>query len=80
MVTIYSTPTCAPCRVAKTRLKDAGIPHEVIDLTAEPAVLQALKDRLDVPLVNTPTFEYAGELHVGIQSLSAIIATIQADA
>lgn len=79
MVTVYTTPTCAPCRVAKNRLKAAGIAHEVIDLTTEPAVLQALKDRLDVPQVQTPLIEYRGELHT-IAGLSAIITTIQDDA
>lgn len=78
MVTVYTTPTCAPCLVAKTRLKAAGITPNLVDLTTEPEVLQALKDRLDVPQVTTPLIEFRGELHT-IAGLSAIIKTVQAD-
>lgn len=79
MVTIYSTPTCAPCRVAEVRLRDAGIPFQKIDLTQEPGILAELKERLDVPMVNTPTFGFRDELHVGLQTLSAIIETALTD-
>ena len=79
MVTIYATPACAPCRVAETRLAAAGITFQKIDLTEEPDILAALKERLDVPKINTPTFEFRGELHEGIQTLSAIIETALTD-
>lgn len=72
-VTIYSTPTCAPCRTAVKQLEAAGIPVKKVDLTVEPEVLADLKARLDVPKVNTPTFEVNGDLLVGVHHLRSIL-------
>ncbi len=63
MVTIYSTPTCAPCRVVKARLKDRGIPFEEVDLTTAPEALADLKARKGTDLIQTPVLEFEGKLH-----------------
>ena len=76
MVTLYSTPTCAPCRVAEKRLIAAGITVNRVDLTEEPETLAALKAELDSPVVHTPTFRHDGELQVGIAHLSNIIRSV----
>lgn len=62
MVTLYSTPTCAPCRAAERQLKAADVPYEKVDLTSAPAVLERLKALLG-PVIHTPLFEVAGEFH-----------------
>lgn len=75
MVTLYSTPACAPCKVAEKRLDAAGIPFEKVDLTQHPSLVEDLKDRLDQPLIQTPIMEFRGELF-GIADLSNIIRSI----
>lgn len=73
MLTVYTTPTCAPCRVAKNRLKDAGIAHNTVDLTENPEELARLKDKLGgVAFVQTPLFEHGDELY-DITGLSTVI-------
>lgn len=72
-VTIFTTPTCSPCKAAKRQLEAAEIEVEVIDLTQEPAALAALKDRLGAKVIHTPTFEHRGELLEGIIHLRSII-------
>lgn len=63
MVTLYSTPTCAPCRAAEKRLIAAGITVNKVDLTQEPAKVDELKERLGNPtFIQTPIFERDGEL------------------
>lgn len=76
MVTLYSTPTCAPCTVAEKQLAAAGIDVEKVDLTEEPEVLAALKTELDAPFVHTPTFRVDGELLVGMAHLRNIILSV----
>lgn len=73
MVTVYSTPTCAPCRVAKARLKQAGIPFREVDLTTEPEILADLKRRQGVELIQTPLIEQGGQLFT-IAGLAKVIA------
>ncbi len=64
MITLYTTPTCVPCRVAKARLTKASVPYQVIDLTTEESapLLKSLKQRKNATHVQTPIFEYEGEL------------------
>ena len=76
MVTLYSTPTCAPCRVAEKRLIAAGIEVDKVDLTTEPETLAALKEELESPAVHTPTFRHDGELLVGMAHLATIIKSV----
>ncbi|UGL61848.1 NrdH-like glutaredoxin [Microbacterium phage Franklin22] len=75
MVTLYSTPTCAPCKVAEKRLDDAGMLAAKIDLTENPAKVEELKERLDVPLLHTPILEFRGELF-GMADLGNIIRSV----
>lgn len=62
MVTVFSSPSCAPCRVAKTRLDAAGIPFVDVDLSTNPEQLANLKSRTDREFIQTPLFEFNGEL------------------
>lgn len=71
-VTIYTGPNCAPCIVAKNRLKAAGVPFDEIDLSEDDEALARLKRTLDVPKVNTPVIHYAGK-HGTIADLTQII-------
>lgn len=71
--TIYSTPTCAPCKVAYKRLDAAGIPYEVVDLTEDAEALAELKHRLEVEKVNTPVIRLGSE-HVQIDGLTRLMA------
>lgn len=56
---LYTSPTCAPCRVIKNELGRTDLAVEIIDIT----------DRANEELViskgirSTPTFEINGELH-----------------
>lgn len=73
MVTLYSTPTCAPCRAAGKQLDAADVPYEKVDLTTSPAeVLERLKTLLG-PVIHTPLFEVDGEFHQ-LDGLRSIIA------
>lgn len=74
MVTLYSTPTCAPCRVAERRLAAAGLLAGKVDLTEHPDKVEELKERLGTPTLQTPIFEFHGELF-GISDLPAILNT-----
>lgn len=71
-ITIYSTPTCAPCKVAYKRLDAAGIPYEVVDLTADADALARLKERLETDTITTPVIQF-GTRHVQINGLSGVI-------
>jgi len=78
MVTLYSTPTCARCRVAEDRLDAAGLLAAKVDLTQDPDKLDELKERLDVPMLDLPVLEYRGELF-GMGDLYDLIRTAEAD-
>ncbi|QOP64270.1 thioredoxin [Microbacterium phage Quenya] len=75
MVTLYSTPTCAPCKVAEARLDAAGLLKEKVDLTQAPEKVEELKERLGVPLLQTPILEFEGELF-GMADLGNIIRSV----
>lgn len=66
-ITLYTTPTCATCKTAGKRLVAAGVNVDTIDLSEEPGVLAALKDKLSVPqssMIQVPIFETEdGKLH-----------------
>lgn len=72
-VTIYTTPTCAPCGAAKRRLTLVGIPYTVVDLTESEADLAALKERLGTTTIQTPLFAFEDEI-LTIADLPRIIA------
>ncbi|WNM67354.1 thioredoxin [Microbacterium phage ChiliPepper] len=75
MVILYSTPTCAPCRVAEARLEEAGMLKAKVDLTQDPEKVEELKERLGVPLLHTPILEFEGELF-GMVDLGNIIRSV----
>lgn len=79
MVTVYSTPTCAPCKVAKMRLTKAGIPFTEVDLTTDPDKLAELKQRRQSDVIQTPLLEFQHQLYT-IESLTVIITRAQAHA
>lgn len=72
MVTVFTSPTCAPCRVAKTRLAGAGVAFVEVDLSTDSDALAALKSRLDREMIQTPLFELNGQLH-DMTGLRAVI-------
>ncbi|WNN93684.1 NrdH-like glutaredoxin [Arthrobacter phage CallinAllBarbz] len=61
-IIIYSSTTCQPCRVLSLRLDRAGISHDVIKLDTDADALAALKARLGVDIVHTPTVEVDGQI------------------
>lgn len=63
-IIIYSSTTCQPCRVLSKRLSAAGIAHEKLDLDLDEhkSTLEALKARLGVSTLHTPTVEVDGEI------------------
>lgn len=64
MVTVYTSTTCAPCKVAKRRLSGAGIEINEVQLDTDPEALFDLKMRTGRETVQTPLFEYpAGQFH-----------------
>ena len=71
-VTIYTTPTCSPCKAAAKRLEREGIPFNKVDLTEDPDALEGLKRSLDVKTVQTPLFSYGGKI-LNIADLPGII-------
>ncbi|QED11456.1 NrdH-like glutaredoxin [Microbacterium phage Vitas] len=75
MVTLYSTPTCAPCRVAEKRLDAAGLLAGKVDLTQNPDKVEELKERLGTSTLHTPILEFEGELF-GMADLGNIIRSV----
>lgn len=72
MVTIYTSTTCAPCKVAKRQLAAADITVNEVQLDTDPQALFDLKMRTGREVVQTPLFEYpAGEFHdmTGLRNL-----------
>ncbi len=70
-VTVYSTPVCPYCVRAKNLLKQKGVAYEEIDVSADPAVRDAMIEkaggRRTVPQI------FIGETHVGgFDDLSAL--------
>lgn len=66
-ITVYTTPTCQTCNMAKKRLEAAGADVELVDLTENPEVLIGLKVDLGVAPdspIQVPIFRDAsGDLH-----------------
>lgn len=62
-LTVYSTPTCRPCKAAKDRLDDDGISYTSVDLTEDAGALAELKETLNTPTIQTPLFLWRGEHH-----------------
>lgn len=62
MVTLYSTPTCSPCKTAEKQFDANDIEINKVDLTANPDILAELKERRNSDIIQTPLFEFDGEL------------------
>lgn len=60
VVTVYTQPGCLPCKRVVSKLQDAGVPVDVVDITEDPVskdyVTQVLKAN-SVPVVEAPGFE-----------------------
>lgn len=74
MVTLYSTPTCARCKVAENQLDRAGMLAGKVNLEENPEKLAELKERLDVQMLDLPVLEFQGELF-GMVDLRDLIRT-----
>jgi len=72
MLTMYSQPGCAPCRVAATRLDRINATYIVIDVTRDEAAAQALRD---AGFTGTPVFRYKNAYHT-MAGLPAILADL----
>jgi len=64
MLTIYSTPSCAACRLTKNVLERAGAPFQVVDLEEHPEKADELRAAGHQAL---PVVELAGEQWSGFQ-------------
>ena len=42
-ITVYTKPGCQPCTAVKRWLTKRGVSHNVVDVTASPADLEAIK-------------------------------------
>lgn len=57
-VTVYSTPTCPYCKLAKEFLKEKNIPYKEIDVSADPAAANEMvkkSGQMGVPVVEIGT-------------------------
>lgn len=55
MITIYTTPTCAFCHMAKNYFKSQGLEYKEIDVAREPTGAQMLIEKsgqLGVPVID----------------------------
>ncbi|TXH23822.1 MAG: glutaredoxin family protein [Mycobacterium sp.] len=43
MITVYSKPACPQCDATKRHLTTKGIPHQVIDVSIDPAALATVR-------------------------------------
>lgn len=64
-ITLYSQPSCQPCRAVKRWLDKRGIEHTTVDVTENPADAEAIKalgyTGTPVTIVNAGT----GDVHFG---------------
>lgn len=44
MVTIYTQPSCQPCKISKQIFRDLGIEFEEIDVSLDPEGLEAVRN------------------------------------
>ena len=62
MITVYSKPACPQCEFTKRHLAKIGVPHEVIDVTADPAAVETVRSLgyAAVPVVVAGTEHWSG--------------------
>lgn len=58
-LTVYTTPTCTPCKVIIGRLERENIPHTVVDLTQDEEAYQYVTQTLG--RTQTPVIVYQPE-------------------
>lgn len=63
-VIVYTKPSCVQCNATYRALDSKGIDYEVVDLTEDPAALEALRDAnwMQAPVVHT-----AGDIWSGFR-------------
>lgn len=61
-VTVYTKPACMQCNATRRALDSRGVPYEVVDLAADPAALDRVKELgyLQAPVVVTDTCHWSG--------------------
>lgn len=62
-VTIYSTPSCPYCKIAKQYLKENNIAFQDIDVQADPAQAQVMIDKSGQ--MGVPVVEIDGKIIIG---------------
>lgn len=72
VLTMYTATICQPCRTAKSRLTQAGIAYEEINIEEDAETLERLKKSMDVQKITTPLFRWRGQLRQ-IDALTEII-------
>jgi len=62
-VTIYTTPTCPYCKLAKDFFKDKGVTYSEIDVVADPAAANDMVKKSGQ--MGVPVIEIDGQIVVG---------------
>lgn len=62
-ITVYSTPTCPYCKMAKDFLKENKVEFEDVDLTSDQAAAEELMKKSGQMVV--PQIEIDGEIMIG---------------
>lgn len=83
-ITVYTTPTCAPCRVLKNRLDREGVAFDYVDLTEDEAALTALREKVQTrngpggsDIVHTPAVVVDGVLRMVGMDAEALRAIVE---
>lgn len=63
ILTIYTTPTCAPCKAIMRQFDAAGIEYLPVDLSADEEALTKLKMVLGRDVIQTPLIRWRSEYH-----------------
>lgn len=61
-ITVYTSPTCQPCKATKRKLAREGIEFDEFDLTADDAKLAELKALFGVDVLPMPVIEVDGQV------------------
>jgi glutaredoxin 3 len=62
-VTIYTTPTCGFCHMAKNWMKEKGINYEEIDVSTNPSAAQEMVSKSGQ--MGVPVIDVEGDITVG---------------
>lgn len=62
-VTIYSTPTCVYCRLAKNYFQQQGIPYREVDVAADPKAAEEMIEKSGQ--LGVPVLDIGGKIIVG---------------